>query len=166
MNPKQSPSIARRARRGFSLIEAVVVIVVLAISVPPTILWLDSSVSRQADAINATRATFMATTIIENILADSASTATGLGFEAFVNSALYLDTPVNGLRARLSTQFQGLTTMGFTYTVNIGGIVGPSGVVDADPLRNTYRIITVTIAAPSASGPPLSIAVSAVIAAR
>jgi prepilin-type N-terminal cleavage/methylation domain-containing protein len=50
---------ARIARRAFTLIEAVVVIVVLAVSLPPTIMWLDQSTSRQADAASATRATFL-----------------------------------------------------------------------------------------------------------
>lgn len=164
LSPKPPKRSHRFSRRAFTLIEAVVVIVVLAVSLPPTIMWLDASTSRQADAASATRATFLATAVLESIKADVASTTPGLGFAALANQAAYLDTPSTGLRARLTPMVQPMLDMGLEYDVTIGALVNETGVVDASPANNLFRIVTVTVTAPSASGPQLNIDVSCVVA--
>lgn len=159
------PRAARASRRAFTLIEAVVVIVVLAVSLPPTIMWLDQSAKRQADAASATRATFLATSVLESIKADVASTVPGLGFAALANKTVYLDSPVTGLRARLHIMLQPMLDMGLEYDVSIGPLINEVGVVDANASKNIFRIVTVIVTAPSASGLAMSIEVSCVVAA-
>lgn len=163
--PPNPPERSRRfSRRAFTLIEAVVVIVVLAVSLPPTIMWLDASTSRQADAASATRATFLATAVLESIKADVASTTPGLGFAAMADQAAYLDTSFTGLRARLNPVVQPMLDMGLEYDVTIGALVNENAVVDASPAKNLFRIVTVTATAPSASGPDMIIEISCVVA--
>ena len=89
------------SHRAFTLLEAIIVVLVLALSVPPTVAWLGDSAARRADSVNAVRASALATTVMETILADASSTSPSLGFGAFANSAAYLDTASTGLRARL-----------------------------------------------------------------
>jgi len=153
------------ARRAFTLLEAVVVIVVLAVSLPPTIMWLDRSAARQADAASATRATFLATAVLECIKADASSTTPSLGFAALANQDTYLNAPAIGLNARMSTQVQPILDMGLSYQVSIGPLVNEAGVVDASAIRNLFRTVTVTVTSPSASGPDLVVDVSCVVAA-
>src|SRR5262245_62627691 len=64
-----------RVPRGhaFTLIEAVVIVVILAIAVPVTLVTLDEANQRRADSVNATRATALATCVMEHMLADVAS---------------------------------------------------------------------------------------------
>lgn len=155
----------RAARRAFTLLEAVIVIVVLAVSLPPTIMWVDASTSRQADAASATRATFLATSVLENIKADVASTSPGLGFAALASSATYIDAPSTGLRARVDSMVEPLLNAGLSYEVSIGTLVNETGVVDASAARNIFRVVSVTATAPSASGAPISIEVSCVVTA-
>ncbi len=164
MNHRTKPA-ACIARRAFTLIEAVVVVVVLAVSLPPTIMWLDQSTSRQADAASATRATFLASSVLETVKADVASASPGLGFAALANSAAYVDTPFTGLRARVATTLQPMLDMGLEYDVSIGELVNENGVVDASTPKNIFRIVSVTVTAPSATGPELSIQVSCVVTA-
>lgn len=154
---------AGRHRRAFTLIEAVVVVVVLAVSVPPTVAWLNDAAGRRADAVNSVRAAALATCVLENVLADASSSAAGLGFGAFANPPAYLDTPATGLRARLATQTQGLESIGFTYGVEIGPLVDSTGVVNAAPANNLFRRVRVTVSMPRAEGPPAAVAVEAMV---
>jgi hypothetical protein len=101
--------------------------------------------------------------VLESVKADVASASPGLGFAALANSASYLDTPLTGLRARLATTLQPMLDMGLAYEVSIGELVNENGVVDASVPKNIFRIVTVTVTAPSASGPELSIQVSCVV---
>lgn len=152
-----------RASRGFSLMEAVVIVIALAISIPPTISWLGQSAERRADAVMALRATSFATLVMENVIADSGSDASGLGFDALANSAVYLDTPVSGLRARLASPAASAATFGISYTVTIGPLVDSAGVVNSDAGKNMFRVVTVVVNAPSASGGSLSVPLSVMV---
>lgn len=81
-------------RRGFTLIEAIAAMVILSIGVPP-ILWAvrDAQV-RRAGPILASRARFLATEKLEEVIADRHSTTRGY---AWVNSSRYPpESPVPG----------------------------------------------------------------------
>lgn len=150
-------------RRGVTLIEAVAVVLVLAISIPPTISWMSETSARQADAINLTRATTLASTVLEQVLADGRSSAAGLGFSAFNDTSAYLDAPTVGLRARLSSTTSLYTSMGFTYEVGFTGLISPSGVASADTAKNVCRRVDVGVKFPSASGPERTVSISALL---
>jgi prepilin-type N-terminal cleavage/methylation domain-containing protein len=152
--------------RAFSLIEVVIAVIVLAIAVPPTLNLMDSAGAGRVDAINTTRATLMATSVLETVTADITSDVDGLGFDAFEDASTYLQHPTAGLYARLSTVLEPYTNAGLNYTVDIGQLVSQDGTVSADAGDNIFRIITVRVTFPSASTAsyevPLSTMVSAV----
>ncbi len=151
-------------RRGFSLLEAIIVVLVLALSVPPTVVWLGESAARRVDSVNAVRASALATTVMESILADASSTAPSLGFGAFANSSTYLDSPTTGLRARISALTSPVESIGFSYGVTFSALVDSTGVVNADTSKNLFRKVTVTVSYGAASSTtPISLAVEAFI---
>ncbi|MBK9189258.1 MAG: prepilin-type N-terminal cleavage/methylation domain-containing protein [Phycisphaerales bacterium] len=154
----------RVIRRGFTLIEAVIVVVVIAIAIPPTLLWFDSAVSRRADAVSTLRATTLATLVLEHIIADVNSDAAGLGYAALASPATYLDTPGTGLRARLSSATGMYQSMGLSYQVTIGAPTDYRGVVTGTG-ADLFRRVTVTITIPRADGAPVAMPVSAMVAA-
>ncbi len=151
-------------RRGFSLIEAVVVIMVLAISVPPSLQLLDSAASTRADAINATRATLLGASVLEHVLADVHSTDPGLGFTALSDADAYLNTGGSGLVARISGVTGGYASLGLDYSVTIGPLAQADGVVSGDPDFDVYRRITVTVTYPSAADGTINMPISAIVA--
>jgi prepilin-type N-terminal cleavage/methylation domain-containing protein len=138
MNP-----LARRT--GFSLIECVICIVILAIAIPPSILFLDQATSQRVDAIRTMRASFLAASIAETVLADTASTSPGLGFSALSNSAAYLNTPGTGLLARVATITDGSVDGDTTFQVTIGPLVNSSGIVSPTATANVFRRVTVQV---------------------
>ena len=99
------------------------VVVVLALAVPPTLSWMAQSADERADQVNSIRAITLAQGVLENIMADSMSASAGLGFSAFANSATYVDTPTTGLRARLSSVSSPYESLGFSYSITIGALM-------------------------------------------
>lgn len=155
----------KACRRAFSLIECVVVIVALAIAVPPALAWMDSSVSSRADSVNTARATAMATAIMENVLADAASTSAGLGFAAFASPTTYVDTATTGLRARINGVTDVYAKLGFTWTLDVGALVNSAGVTSGDSAADIFRVVTVNVSFPSASGGRLTLKISSMVTA-
>jgi type II secretory pathway pseudopilin PulG len=155
----------RTQRGGFSLLEAVVVVLALALSVPATVAWLGESAARRADAVNALRASALATTVMETVMADAASDAPGLGFAAFENTAAYLDTARTGLRARIAPLTRAYTDLGFSYEVTFSALVDATGNVNTNPAMNLFRRVTVTVSYSSAqSSTPIRLSVEALVA--
>jgi prepilin-type N-terminal cleavage/methylation domain-containing protein len=150
-------------RRGFTLIEVVIAVIVLAIAVPPTLNLMDSASAGRVDAINTTRATLLSTLVIESILADMTSNDSGLGFAALSDSAAYLSTTTTGLYDRISTLTDSYTNVGLSYTVTIGVLVASDGNVSGTSSENIYRMVTVDVAFPSANSAPLTMPVSIMI---
>ena len=140
------------------------VILVLALAVPPTIAFLDQSASARADAVNTTRATTLAQCVMENVLADASSTAPGLGYTAFADMATYRNTPTTGLRDRISPMTGLYTGMGMAYTVSASAPVSSSGTATGVIAQDIFRVVTVTVTFESAQqSMPLSIALSALV---
>jgi type II secretory pathway pseudopilin PulG len=159
---KSERGLARR-RGAFTLIESVVIVVVLAISLPATLTWLDQANMRRVDAVNSTRATAMATSVMEHVLADVASKNASLGFGALANSATYLNTPVTGLTARLSTFASLYTSMGFSYAVNIGALVDKTGTTTGNGAQDIFRVITVTVSFTGADGTGRTLSIQSMV---
>ncbi len=155
---------AAPSRRAFTLMEALVVIIVLAIAVPPTVSFLNQSSAMRADAINTQRATTLAQGVMESVLADVNSTSTGLGYSALANMPSYLDTPTTGLRARITGMSGVYTGTGMSYSVSASGQVSSSGSATGNASQDVFRIVTVTVTYPSAQqSTNLSISLSALV---
>ncbi len=150
--------------RGFTLVEVVVVVVLLAIAVPPTVLWMNDASATRADAVNATRATMLATVVLETIEADVASPAPSLGFAALANSNAYLNTGTTGLRARIATWSTPYEALGMSYTVTISGLVGPSGAATGNATVDVFRTILVRVTAPSAQASAMTMDFTTMVA--
>ena len=151
------------SRRGFSLIEAVVVVLALAIALPTTLVWLENANDRRAESVHQTRATALATLVMEHVLADVSSKSSGLGFSALADSAAYLDTAVTGLKARLSPVTSLYSGMNLTYDVTIGGLVDKSGVTTGSTTQDVFRTVSVAVTYSAADGTPRTVTVQSMV---
>jgi prepilin-type N-terminal cleavage/methylation domain-containing protein len=152
-----------QSRRGFSLIEVVIAVIVLAIAVPPTLGLMDSSAAKRADAVSTTRATILASSVLEIVFADIASTNETLGMQALTDSNVYLNTPNTGLYARLGSSLETFSKYGFTYTVSIGELVSADGTVSGQSEDNVFRLVTVNVSYASATGSDFLLPVSLMV---
>ncbi len=153
----------RTAAQGFTLIEVVIAILILALAVPPTLTMLDSASAGRVDSVNTTKATYLSTTVLEAVLADVTSTQETLGFEALADSNVYLSTANTGLYDRLATSVDSYIDVGFTYSVVIGELVASNGNVSAIAEDNIFRVITVYVRYNSATGTKFSMPVSLMV---
>ena len=152
-------------RRAFSLIEVVIAVIVLAIAVPPTLNMMDSAGAGRVDAINTTRATLMATSVMETVLADITSSNENLGFEALDDTNAYLRYPNEGLYFRLSSALEPYTRVGLNYTVDISDLVSQDGTISEDESDNIFRVITVRVSFQSASTASYEVPMSTIVSA-
>jgi type II secretory pathway pseudopilin PulG len=150
-------------RRAFTLIEAVIVVVALAISLPATLVWLNEANARRVDSVNNTRATALATLVMEQVLADVSSKNASLGFAALANSATYLNTAGTGLVARLSTMTSLYTGMQMTYSVTIGTLVSSSGVATGNTAQDLFRNVNVVVTFNGADGAQRTVSVQSMV---
>jgi Tfp pilus assembly protein PilV len=149
--------VARTLRRGASLIEAVAVVLVLAISVPPTIAWMDRAASRRLDSIQIIRATNLVASVLDQVLSDASTADVGL------DPAAYLDTPTTGLRARLTTLTTPDQTVGITYQVSFGPLVASTLATTNDPTRDLYRLVTVSASYTDSIGIVRTLPITAIV---
>lgn len=162
--PVKNGPLAHR-RVGFSLIEVVIAVIVLSIAVPPVLSMLDSASGGRTDAINTTRATLMATCVLEMVMGDLSSSAPGLGFEALSDPDAYLETPTTGLRDRLAPIVDVYTDAGFAWELDIGEPVNADGTVSADQDENIFRLVRVRIIYPSSTNAAFELPVSIMVSA-
>ena len=141
-------SIRRRARRGFTLIEAVVVIVTLSVAIPPTLMLMNDVAGARADSVQITRATTLATGVLEHVIADVSSEQEELGFDALGDESAY----VNGLRDRIAWMTALYEDARLSYEVEIGPLVDSSGVVSGVEGSDVFRRVTVLVTIPLSSG--------------
>jgi prepilin-type N-terminal cleavage/methylation domain-containing protein len=151
MSRSSSAKICHKVVQGFTLIEVVIAVVVLAIAVPPTLNLMDSASAGRVDAVNTTRATYLTTVVLETIIADMTSTDPSLGFEALSDSNAYLNTVSTGLFERLSTLTEPYISVGLKYSVTIGALVASDGLVSETESENVFRTVTVNVGFTSAS---------------
>lgn len=164
MNRFELESITRRRRsHGFTLIEVVIAVIVLAIAVPPTLNLMDSASAGRVNAINITRATYLSTIVLETVIADMTSTDPSLGFMALGDSPVYLNSSATGLYDRLDSITTSYTSVGLSYTVVIGSLVASDGVVSGTPSENIFRTVTVNVSFPSANSAPFVMPVSIMV---
>lgn len=150
-------------RRGITLIEAVVCVLLLAVAVPPAVEAFRSAGDHRHDSVSTTRAVMLATTVLETVIADNASTHEELGFAAFEDPESYLNDPVTGLYARLVGHTEPHTRAGLSYTVEIGPPVSSDAQPSEDAHENVLRTVTVRVALPTAAGPERVMPVSVMV---
>lgn len=135
-------------RRGFTIAEAAIVTLVLAVSVPPAAFMLQEVGRDQSDAIQSARAVFLAEAVLEQVVADVASDDAGLGFGALASAASY----ESGVRSRLSWVETPYVAAGLSWDLAVGGLVGPEGNATGDVDQDVFRMITVTVTVPLSTG--------------
>tara|TARA_R110002111_G_C5926900_1_gene366452 strand:- start:136 stop:636 length:501 start_codon:yes stop_codon:yes gene_type:complete len=138
-------------RRAFTLIEVVIGVMILGIAVPPTLNLMETAASGRVDAISTTRATFLATVVLETVFADMTSTQETLGFDALEDPNTYLETASTGLYDRLASATEPFTRVGLEFEVSIGSFVSSDGSVSDNESENVFRVITVNVTVNSAS---------------
>lgn len=144
------------SRRGTTLIEAVVVVVVLALAVPPVLSFASRAADTRAEAITVTRANMLASIVMEQILADSVTIDVG-------GSANYVDQAGTGLRARLASQTSAYAALGLEYAVQFSGPVGPALTASAVSAENIYRTVSVVVTYQNLAGESRTLTLSGVV---
>ncbi|MFM9957163.1 MAG: hypothetical protein ACKVZJ_03740 [Phycisphaerales bacterium] len=144
---KRRTNSSRRfaARGGFSLVEAIVVVIVVSLLVPPSVSMLQQAQTSRMDSTNTLRAGVLARAVMEQVLADASSPSASRGMAALANPTTYLDTGTTGLKARLASVTSAYQTLGLSWDLSIGGLISQSGSADADSTKNIYRAVTVTV---------------------
>lgn len=150
-------------RRGFTLIEAVIAIVVLAIAVPATTAMIRDATVARADSAQTARALWLGQAICEQILADAASADPSLGMEGFTDQHAYVGAAETGLRDRLETLLSDYEPFGMDFELSIGPLVAVSGTASGDPDRDVYRSIEVRVLWRSATGDQNSMPLSLIV---
>lgn len=135
--------IRAASRRGFTLVEAVAAIVVLGILIPPTVVIMRDAAAARVDAINMTRATWLASAVMEQVIADTSSDS--LGMSALSDSVAYLTTPSSGLEARLTDVTALYATAGLSWSLTVGDLVSGTGTPAGDAAQDVYRYVEVTV---------------------
>lgn len=139
-------------RRGFTLIEAIIAIVVLSTALPPVMILMDDAARIRFAAVNAERATWLAIGVMEHVIADVASDDLFLGFGALADPPTYVDDPTTGLRVRLASMTGLYEAAGLAYTLSIGPLVSSTGLVTGNANADVYRTVTVNVTFVGASG--------------
>lgn len=125
-----------------------VVIVVLALIVPPSVLTLQDAATNRADSINITRAAILAESVVESIVADAAGGEPTTGFAAMADAGDYLDNADHGLRTRLSDLLDAY--VGFEIDLDVSDLVNLAGETSSDADENRYRRVVVVVRFPRA----------------
>jgi len=135
--------VKRPHRRAFSLIEAIACVVMLSIAVPP-MLWAVQSAHRQrVNPMLASKARWLATEKLEDVIADRHSSTRGYD---------YLTSGNYSVESAI-TDFPG-----FTRSVSFAE-KGP----DLSSAGDGYMLVTVTVSWTDASGTTQSLEVSTVL---
>jgi hypothetical protein len=149
--------------RAITIIEAMLVVVILAVAVPPSLRMMDETAAAKADAITIHRCASLLSAVLETAAADAASTDPSLGSEVFENVGAYLDTPATGLLDRLADEIAVYTDVGIDLDVAVSVLLAADGSVTGDPALDVYRRITATATANSARGGRFEVPVSVVV---
>lgn len=129
---------------GFTLIEVIIAVVVLAITIPPVFWALRNANVQRVDPINLSRARWLVNEKVEDVLADARSTTRGYSYLVSGNYAS--ESPVSGFT-------------GFSRSVAISesgaNLVAGSG--------TGYKTIAVTVNYVDGKGATKSLSVSTVV---
>ncbi|GAB4387241.1 MAG: hypothetical protein Kow0022_18740 [Phycisphaerales bacterium] len=145
--------------RGFTLIEAVIIVVMLAIVVPTsTVMLMDASAERTDRVLLQAGVTY-ASSLLEQIVADVSAG----GLDVLADQAAYLDAPDTGLWARCSWLSAPYAARGIKAEVTISEQVSRTGEVSLESDENRFRIVEVSVGVPTASGGILTVPISVML---
>lgn len=131
------------SRRGFTLIEAIVAVLVVSIAAPATLLVIRDAMVRRTAPIMASRARWLAAERIEDVIADRHSATRGW---AYVTQANYAsEATVAGFD-------------GFSRTTSV-----VERAADLASVGTGYKVVTVTVSWSDAISGPRSIELSTVL---
>ncbi|MEM9065661.1 MAG: hypothetical protein AAGB51_09255 [Planctomycetota bacterium] len=139
-------------QRAYSLVEAVIVVAVLAIAIPPGLISLRETTTQRAESVGVTRATSLASAVMEQVIADVTSDDASLGFAALSDMSVYVDAAGVGLRDRVDGVASGAESVGLSYTVSASALVSIDGAATGNPAEDLFRIVTVSVVYPSPDG--------------
>ena len=149
-------------RRGGALIEAVLVVMLLAIAVPPSMRFAEDIGTARTDAVLVERSAMLAQSVVEAVMADTYSDADGMGAAVLDDLPGYLDDPVAGLRRRIEAVTAGHAAVGLSFDVGAEDAVSADGTATGDAALDRYRPVTVTVRVPLSTG-ALDVPVSTMI---
>lgn len=148
-----------KGRRGFSLIEAAVIVLMIAVAVPTSVRMLGRSSDERTDRVMMALATTYAGAVLEQVLSDVSAG----GLDVLVDADGYLDSPGVGLWARLAWVSEPYEARGLDAEVEISGLVDRFGEVSADAEENLFRVVTARVSFGLSSGEVLSMPVSMMV---
>lgn len=134
-------------RRAFTLTEAIVIVVVLAIAVPPTISTLRDASLAGVNHRRTVEAETFARAILETILADVYADTSSINFDDIASASYESD-----LSARLEGLDQFYAARGFAFDLTVSARVGHDG-QPAAPGSDLYRYVTVSVSHVSGAQP-------------
>lgn len=146
-------------RRGFSLIEAAIIVVMIGIAAPPAARMLVDAAGERSDRILISCATTYAAAVVEQVMADVSAG----GLDVLDDHGAYLGAAGTGLWDRLSWVSAPFSARGLTATVSISDPVARDGEVSAVTEDNLFRIVTVTATIPTGDGQVLELPVSVML---
>ena len=136
--------LERRGRRGFTLIETIAAIVILSVAIPPMLWAVQNSRVERINPMMASRARWLASRKLEDVIADRHSSTRGYAY--LVTGNYPAENPVAG-------------ATGFTRSVALT----ESG-ADLIPASGTgYMTVTVTVGWTDGRGEARSLAVATVL---
>jgi hypothetical protein len=133
----------RTLRRGFTLIEAVSIIVILTIALPPMLWAIRDSHARRVNPIMSSKARWLASEKLEDIIADRHSTTRGYPYLIAGNYAA--ENPIGGFS-------------GFSRSVSFAETTG-----DLVTIGTGFKRATVTVSWADATGVSRALSLSTVI---
>lgn len=153
----------RRSRptrhRGFTLIEAVIIVVMLAIVVPTSTRMLMDASTERADRVLLQAGVTYASSLLEQIVADVSAG----GLDVLADQEAYLEAPDTGLWARCSWISAPYKARGIQAQVSISDLVSRTGEVSLEPDENRFRLVEVSVGVPTASGEVLAVPISVML---
>ena len=133
----------RLTQRGFTLVETVAAVIILAIAIPPMLWSIRQTQISRVNPMMVSKARWLATEKLEDIVADRHSSARGYGYVSGGNYPA--ENPVTGYA-------------GFTRTVSI-----TETAADLVTVGTGYKKVTVTVTWTDATGTSRSMPLSTIV---